>query len=485
MLILLPLGVEDHRVDRVPWVSLAIAGTCLAAYLATAVAGFRSDTETRPLEDLTGYWLAHPYLAPPDGLPPHHLGPRFDRMLALQIERVPAPAAWQIAEEQAQLATLARAAMEARGGDPLLRFGLVPARGAAQIGWLTHMFLHAGLFHLLGNLLFFYLVGPLLEDAWGRPLFAIFYLVGGIAAALAQVALNPGSTVPMVGASGAIAACMGAFSVRYAKRNITLGYFLWILRIFRGTFEAPAWLCAAAWLGSQLWSLWVGGQSGVALMAHIGGFGFGLAVAVALRSTGIETKYVAPAVEKKVAWVPQAEVVQAQEALSHGDPEAAARAYRRLLAKQPENREALVGLATIELAANRRAAAAPLVERAVRTAFQRAPEQAWDVIGDLGAHFHPEDLSPPLAFRLASSQSAAPDGLWHLLEPLWVAAGSGGGALGAKALLRAVQLRIERQDDPTTSLAYLERIRREPELPEELRQRAAAFEMQLRRNGDG
>ena len=91
--------------------------------------------------------------------------------------------------------------------------GTIPAKGWLQHGVLTSMFVHAGLLHLLGNLIFFYLSGPVIEDAWGRAKFLGLYFGGGIIADFTQIALDAESVIPVVGASGAIAACMGALVV--------------------------------------------------------------------------------------------------------------------------------------------------------------------------------------------------------------------------------------------------------------------------------
>src|SRR3954467_10609561 len=90
---------------------------------------------------------------------------------------------------------------------------------------LTSMAVHAGLAHLVGNLLFFYLTGPFVEDAYGRVIFSGLYLFSGIVSAGLQILQSPGSDVPVIGASGAIAGVMGAFLVRYGTRRIQ---FLWM-----------------------------------------------------------------------------------------------------------------------------------------------------------------------------------------------------------------------------------------------------------------
>jgi membrane associated rhomboid family serine protease len=158
--------------------------------------------------------------------------------------------------------------------------GLVPAKGLVQVGWLTHMFLHGGLLHLLGNLLFFYLVGPYVEDLWGRGRFLAMYLVGGLVAGAVQFALDPGFPGPIVGASGAIAACMGAFCVEFPRRQVRIFY--WYFRSY-GTFFVPVWLWAGLWFGREVLLLAVAGaSSSIAFGAHVGGFVFGVGAALAV-----------------------------------------------------------------------------------------------------------------------------------------------------------------------------------------------------------
>lgn len=138
------------------------------------------------------------------------------------------------------------------------------------------MFLHAGWMHILGNMLFFWVFGPEIEDVMGPLRFLAFYLLGGVVASLAQILIDPASTVPNLGASGAIAAVMGAFLITYPRDQIrTVFLFGWFARV---TF-VPAILLVGFWFLTQLFSE-VGAlaqvqSGGVAYMAHIGGFAFG------------------------------------------------------------------------------------------------------------------------------------------------------------------------------------------------------------------
>jgi membrane associated rhomboid family serine protease len=169
--------------------------------------------------------------------------------------------------------------MELAGGDAFVaRWSATPAditAGRHVETLFTSTFMHASWSHIGGNMIFLWAFGPEIEDAMGRIRYAIFYLAGGIVAALAQVAVDPSSTVPGLGASGAIAAVMGAFLVTYPKDEIrTVLFFGWIGRI---TF-LPAALLIGFWLFSQVINLGVvaeAQQGGVAYMAHVGGAIFG------------------------------------------------------------------------------------------------------------------------------------------------------------------------------------------------------------------
>jgi len=170
-------------------------------------------------------------------------------------------------------------ALELTGGDPFVtQWSAVPADIVGGHHWITlvtAMFLHASWSHILGNMLFFWVFGPQIEDAMGPLRYSVFYLVGGVLAMFAQVAANPSSTVPCVGASGAIAAVMGAFLVTYPRDRIRT--LLVILVFVRVTF-VPAALLIGLWFLVQLFSVGsiaTAQTGGVAYLAHIGGMVFG------------------------------------------------------------------------------------------------------------------------------------------------------------------------------------------------------------------
>lgn len=152
--------------------------------------------------------------------------------------------------------------------------GLVCATdpGRQVTNLFTSMFLHGSWMHLLGNMWFFWIFGNNVEDSMGRTRFVVFYLVCGLTAALAQVILDPGSKIPIVGASGAISGIMGAYLVLYPRVRV---FTLVPLGFFITSIALPAWVMLIYWMFIQF----VGGlQSigakvgGVAFWAHIGGF---------------------------------------------------------------------------------------------------------------------------------------------------------------------------------------------------------------------
>jgi membrane associated rhomboid family serine protease len=166
------------------------------------------------------------------------------------------------------------------GGDEAARHGLVPADPAVGDAF-SSMFLHTGLLHLIGNLLFLWWFGPNVEDALGRGRFLAFYVVGGLVAAGAQIAIDPSSTAPLVGASGAIAAVMGAYLRLYPWARV----FTLVCCLFFFTVVAiPVAVLLVGWIGLQI-GLALLDPASVAYAAHIAGFAFGLLTAglVAIR----------------------------------------------------------------------------------------------------------------------------------------------------------------------------------------------------------
>jgi membrane associated rhomboid family serine protease len=167
----------------------------------------------------------------------------------------------------------------------IFAFGVVPAQ-LSILSIFTSMFVHGGLAHLAGNMLFLWIFGDNVEDRLGHGRFIVFYLLCGVAAALAQVTLNPESLVPMVGASGAIAGVMGAYLVLYPRSRVLM---LFPFPVF--LFELPA----IAFLGVWFFAQFLNGvnqlpifeqdaiSGGVAFWAHVMGFIAGVFLVVLMR----------------------------------------------------------------------------------------------------------------------------------------------------------------------------------------------------------
>jgi len=174
------------------------------------------------------------------------------------------------------------------------RWALIPAhiaQGRDLITIFTAMFMHAGWLHILGNMLFLWVFGPAMEDVMGPVSYLLFYLLGGVVATLAQVYFMQGSTIPNLGASGAIAAVMGGFLITYPTDRIRT---ILIIFIFIDITVIPAIILIGLWFLLQLLS-GLGSMSdvqtgGVAYMAHVGGFIFGLLFARLFESTRLRAR---------------------------------------------------------------------------------------------------------------------------------------------------------------------------------------------------
>ena len=195
------------------------------------------------------------------------------------------------------------------GGDSLgifvffLKFGFIPAELFAEQEFqiiagtgiditspiptwatlLSSMFIHGGLMHFVGNMLFLWVFGDNIEDTFGHVKFTVFYLAAGVLAALAQFIVNPGSETPMVGASGAISGVMGAYLLLYPRNRIRTLIIYFLITVI----ELRAVWLLLLWIGLQtvqgLLSIGVSHQVSTAFFAHIGGFAVGVAVAAVVK----------------------------------------------------------------------------------------------------------------------------------------------------------------------------------------------------------
>jgi membrane associated rhomboid family serine protease len=280
-LLVVPLGHERNLARRWPWVTTVIVLLNAAVLFVCAMADQRVALELEErVQRAAEYYAEHPWLelqAPLATVLPD---------LARSIPpRAPDPEA-AIAEQQAELDRRTQDIELGRHQLSSWRFGYNHARGEWP-GLLTHQFLHGGVLHLLFNMWFLWLVGCNVEDAWGRPLFSGFYLSGGAIAGLVHAWMTGSSPLILIGASGAVAAAMGAFLVVFASTKIR---FFALLLIRPMTFSAPAYVMLPLWAAGEFVSGVADSGAGVAHWAHVGGFVYGFLVALGLRLSGLEKR---------------------------------------------------------------------------------------------------------------------------------------------------------------------------------------------------
>lgn len=286
---LLPYGHEDLRARRWPVVTTAIIAICGVAFVASFVAEQALEPQVEQQTDV----ILRLYAAHPHDL---HLPPRLQAALGdappSELESLAAvhdrshltPLERERAQQEIDDAGVVLDGLLARLPDA--RFGYLPARPRV-LQLFTSMFMHADVFHILGNLWFLWLAAVSLEDRWGRPVFAGFYLVAGVVAAVAYGLTTARPDVPLIGASGAIAGVMGAFLVLFAKTRIQFVYFYYRV----GRFAAPAYVMLPLWLAEQAFdAIFYADSDGIAYGAHLGGFAFGALVAVGLKFSGLDAR---------------------------------------------------------------------------------------------------------------------------------------------------------------------------------------------------
>lgn len=401
---LIPIGQEDTSVRRLPWVTFGIMITCLLVFVLTLPATKECEREARQkLGRAAVYWLQHPYLERDPRLARAMSQGRQDVDEALtevtrQFGEKPPRDASVLKDQQAQLQSYVDQAYAAVDRLPGRRLGLVPAHIKAY-ALITHMFMHGGWLHLIGNMFILFLTGPFLEDAWGRPLYGGFYLMAGVFAALMYTARYPHWDGYVIGASGAIAGVMGAFLIRFWNRKIR--FFYWIGFVFHGTFSAPAWLMLGLWLAREILFAQAmdvvapgSGGGGVARWAHVWGFAFGAVVAIGMRKFDIEKRYIHPAIESKITLVDNTAIEDAMDVFRSGDSARALELLRGEVTRNRDNMDAALAYWNVACQAGAAAEAAPIAVQLIRQSLrsndtdlglaiwtelsQRAPERPLD-----------------------------------------------------------------------------------------------------------
>ncbi len=283
--------------------------------------------------------------------------------------------------------------------------GLVPSKMSRFYTFITHIFLHGDIWHLLGNMLFLWVVGCLLEDSWGRMPFLGFFILGGVFAGLAHCLQDTGSNVPLIGASGAIAAAMGAFTIRHFMTKIKFFYFfLFLFRPVWGTFHLPAFVFLPFWFFQQIamksFADMAGAAGGgVAYMAHIAGYLAGIVAALSVKATGLEKKWINPMVQKKQiseGVLKDPRFNEACRQLNEGGVERARILFDRLIKENPEDISTMQDIAVLYREHGLPEESGGLYDTALKTLFLRSKneEAVHLVLGLIAARGNPVPVNP-------------------------------------------------------------------------------------------
>ena len=344
-----PLSHQEQQARRWPWITTAIIALNLALHLMLwSTNSADADRLQSAYDDAVEFAQRHPKAhrckelrgmsdAPPvaDPLKSLDVGiPGVTNSTAALREEL-------ARTEQEAMDALCTRLKEARSSSVIFRFGYVPAKNN-WFGLITYQFLHGGVLHVVFNMWFLWLSGTIIEDAWGRLVYPAFYLSAGVFAALVHKALSPMSSIPLIGASGAVAGAMGAFAFRNARTHINVLAWIW-LRPF--VFSAPAWVLLPLWaVGELFWALIsdpTGG--GTAYWAHVGGFVFGLAFAVGMRYSGVE-KRIDDAIENQDALVIDPRLASAMRLIDEGQAPRAIPRLEALAREEPFSIEVQLAL---------------------------------------------------------------------------------------------------------------------------------------------
>jgi len=342
-MLIIPIGKEHGEVRRQPWVSYAIIASNVVIFVFLWLASVRSEVPAKfeaKAKEVTEYLVRNPHLNVPSELVPFY-GRRAVALLAQARSASTPPVEWAVRRQQQKLNAMAQELFAISRELPILKPGFIPAEPDAFAA-LSSMFVHAGLLHLVGNMLFFFATGPFLEDLLGRVLFTLLYLASGAAALAAHTWQNPGSWAPVVGASGAVAGIMGAFLLRLGTSRIRfLCVPIILIPWIRFRFLVPAFVFLPLWFVGQFWlATNLTEPGGIALWAHVGGFAFGAAATLLIIVLGIEKRWIHPAIEARVGWTQSPSLVDAMEARGRGDLPAARRLIDKTVRESPSNVDA-------------------------------------------------------------------------------------------------------------------------------------------------
>jgi len=486
--VIIPYGHEYTSVRRLPWVTFTLMALCILVFVFTSVTHRETgQVVADELGEFFNYLDAHPYL---------QIDPEFEDFMFRFVPKDEFRAYLEVARQHGTQKPVSRRQLDREQGElddmvarimesledvkntAFYRYGLVPADMKPH-ALITYQFLHGGFWHLFGNLFFLFLAGPFIEDVWGRPLFAVFYLAAGALSGFMFAIHYPTVDAPLIGASGAVAGVMGAFLVRYWKTKIR--FFYWFGFVFTGTFSAPAWLMLPLWFFrefffAQAWDVLTPGSggSGVAHWAHVWGFGCGLVVACGMAYWRVEDRFIHRAIESKITLMDNTKVEEAMETASQGRGDRAVRLLLRELDDDPKNVDAALALWTLARQQGQPETAAPHLLRVLESAARAGDHELVVAEWQNLMHAVPNlELDPGLGARLADILQGAgrPEGARDTIDLLLQSVGSATPVgvrvrlarlatdLGVSAASSLVDDALARSDLPPDARAELEELR--------------------------
>jgi membrane associated rhomboid family serine protease len=415
---IIPIGHEQTEVRRMPWITISLIVACCALYVHTS--SLQREIEPRiatAAEEALSYFQGHPYLELDERAGRILFGgmdaERRSRLIeTLSANLGPPRRAEEREREQRKLDSMIESLFEQIDAHPFFRYGFVRGESGSR-GWLSHMFIHGGLLHLIGNIFLLFLAGYIVEEVWGRPIFTGLYVSAGLASLCFFNVMSGTVSAPLVGASGAVSGVMGAFLVRYWFMRIRFWY--WFGFIFRGTFSAPAWLMLPLWFANEIFSAVLmdqlapgTGGGGVAHWAHVGGFAYGVGVALVMRILDVEARYINPSIESKVTLASNPVIDQAEKLRGEGRAEEAFDLLRDELRRDIQNYDASLALWDTACELDRARQVASAFTRVIRGDVQRSDHDlAFSRLKELEARAPETEVDVVVLARLASGLASA------------------------------------------------------------------------------
>jgi membrane associated rhomboid family serine protease len=280
MFVLLPTG-HDQKVYGGQWVTLFLIGLNVLAFAVTFLVshdGRRDISDAMDAVDLVRVQFPDARVQPRSL---KTLPERFRRQYASMI----ADSDYTGAVGDRELRAATKRLVGVVESLPSHRFGYRPAMPSALTAF-TSLFVHGGLWHLLANMIFLWVIGSVIESFWEPLPYAVLYLAAGVAGIALHHLTTEDGLVPLIGASGSIAGLMGAFLVGHPKTRI---HFTWIFFTWRGQGSAPAWFLLTLWIVVEIALGFFDPGSGTAHFAHVGGFFVGMVGSVIMKVTGLLT----------------------------------------------------------------------------------------------------------------------------------------------------------------------------------------------------